>query len=230
MCAIEFCVTDIQGVLLAAKYGATRVELCVDLNIGGLTPSFGLIEASADLMETHVLIRPRGGNFVYNETELAIIRADILQAHLAGATGVVFGCLDEKNELHQTANETILALAEQLDLQPTFHRAFDFVKDPKTALDTLVDWEVKRVLTAGQGHTALEGAPLLSELVEAANGKIEIMAGGGVNPINASALLATNVDALHCSIHKSIDFSSNMGAQLEYDLEKIEGMISFKNS
>ena len=134
MIAVEFCITDIQGAYLAAQYDATRVELCVDLNVGGLTPSYGLIEACSAIVETHVLIRPRGGNFVYNEEEMTIIRADILQAHLAGATGIVFGCLGEKNELHLAANESILALAEQLELQTTFHRAFDFIQNPKSCL------------------------------------------------------------------------------------------------
>jgi len=206
MIAVEFCVTDIEGAELAAKHGATRIELCVDLSIGGLTPSFGLIEACSDLIETHVLIRPRGGNFVFNESELAIMRADILQAHLAGATGIVFGCLDEKNGLHHSANESMLALAEQLELETTFHRAFDFVNNPIESLNQLTDWGIKRILT----------------------NKIEIMAGGGVHPMNAKELLETGIHALHCSIHKAKVASNNMGAKIEYDLEKIIGMIEFQ--
>jgi len=228
MPAIEFCVTDYHGALLAAKHGATRIELCVDLNIGGLTPSFGLIEAAAAIIETHVLIRPRGGDFVYSEEELSIIRADILQAHLAGASGIVFGCLDEKNELDQAANESILALAEQLELIPTFHRAIDFVIDPLDALDKLLDWEVKRVLTSGQAKSAILGKKVLTSLLQKAEDQIEIMAGGGVNPSNGVELLNIGIQALHCSVHKSGNTTSSMGTQIEYDLNKIQGMVALK--
>jgi len=227
---LEFCVTEYDGALLAAEHGAKRIELCSDLSIGGVTPSHGLIDSCADVIETHVLVRPRGGDFCHDQAELEIMFNDIIQAHHAGATGVVFGVLLEDGKIDIPANSYLIDFAKQRKLVATFHRAFDQVKDPKLALEEVIKMGFQRILTSGTATSALEGKEILKDLVKQAAGRIEIMAGGGVGPDHAAELINIGVNALHCSIHNKATSSSPMGARLSYNLEKISGMVNALNS
>jgi copper homeostasis protein len=185
----EVCVDSVAGVRAAKAAGADRVELCADLLEGGITPSLGMIRqaGAVDGIRIHVMIRPRGGDFVFDDDEFAVMRADIETAKLEGADGVVIGILTADGEIDTERTGDLLSLARPLSV--TFHRAFDMTHDPLRALNALVDLGVDRVLTSGQEATVLEGLPLLTELFEAAGDRIVVMPGGGITSRNIGRIV-----------------------------------------
>ncbi|MFF7245215.1 copper homeostasis protein CutC [Embleya sp. NPDC008237] len=195
----EICIDDVPGALAAERVGAHRVELCADLFEGGITPSLGLIEttlAAVDTIRVHVIVRPRGGDFVYDEYEVAAMRRDVEAIRAAGAHGVVIGALTADGDLDRPVIEQLMAAAG--DRSVTFHRAFDMTRDPHAALEELIELGVDRVLTSGQDSSVLEGAPLIARLVEQAAGRIVIMPGGGITARNIDRILAaTGVHEVH---------------------------------
>lgn len=219
---LEVCTGSITSVLHAAEGGAARVELCSGLDEGGLTPSIGLIHAALQVegIKKHVLIRPRGGDFLYGEVEQDIIVDDILAARRAGVDGVVVGALTADGEVDEAACQRFVdaAKGEYVDfaegdldeaflLPPvslTFHRAFDVCRDPKNALETLVRLGFDCILTSGQAATAEAGIDLLRELVQQAGDRIVIMPGCGVNADNADRILReTGATEIHASARSS---------------------------
>jgi len=226
---IEFCIQSYEEMLATKRYGAKRVELCSALSVGGLTPSGGMMKACNKIegVEVHVLIRPRTGGFCYSDDEFEIMKSDIKVAHREGSDGVVFGILNEQNEIDLERNQVLLDLAKSLKMEATFHRAFDFVKEPLMALDQLIEMGFSRILTSGQKPTAIEGIELIDELTKQARGRIEIMAGSGVNGSNAAQIKNTGIDALHFTIGKSIasDDHFGMGSLSQVDTRKIELIV-----
>ena len=225
---IEFCIDSIDGAIAAKQFGANRVELCSALNVGGLTPSFGLIKQSAEQgVEVHVMIRHIEGGFTYSKADILIMLQDIKMAKDAGARGVVFGCLTQQNELDFESNIDLIEAAKNLGLEVTFHRAFDFVKNPTEALTSLINFGVDRILTSGQHDKAINGIENIKTLVKQANGEIEIMAGSGVNSSNAVELAATGIDALHFTTHQSSSETEalGMGSRTVVDEGKIKGIL-----
>ncbi|NMB55631.1 MAG: copper homeostasis protein CutC [Leptolinea sp.] len=177
----EVCIDSVEGALAARQGGAQRVELCDSLVEGGTTPSYGMIEltcrsASPDV---NVMIRPRGGDFVYSDLELDVMKLDIQAAKKSGAKGVVFGLLKPDGRIDKSRTRELIELARPLSV--TFHRAFDLCADPAEALEDLIGLGVDRLLTSGQKADALKGTACIKALVEQARGRIIIMAGGGVN-------------------------------------------------
>ena len=146
----EICVDSIAGVRAAKEAGAHRVELCADLLEGGITPSLGMIRQARTIagVGLNVMIRPRGGDFLFDDDELAIMRSDIETAKAEGADGVVIGLLTAAGEVDAARTRQLIALARPLSV--TFHRAFDMTPDPFRALETLIELGVDRVLTSGQ--------------------------------------------------------------------------------
>jgi len=198
MVVLEVCVEGPQGVRAARAGGAERVELCCALEQGGLTPSHGSIASSvaAGGVEFTVLVRPRAGDFVYSEEEIAWMERDIDLARELGAQGVALGCLTAEGEIDEARCARLLDRAR--GLHPAFHRAFDSVRAPEQALETLVRLGFARVLSSGQETSALEGRARLAALVRSAGGRIEVVAAGGVRPENAAEILrSTGVPALH---------------------------------
>jgi copper homeostasis protein len=176
--AVEICAGDLESALAAGAGGADRVELCDSLQVGGTTPSAGIIaEACARLsIPVHVLIRPRAGDFLYSEAELAAMRRDIDTARSLGAAGVVLGMLRRDATIDR---ELTAALADRArPLSVTFHKAFDQVRDPDEALETLISLGVDRVLTSGGRPAAVEGIDVLRRLVQQSRNRIAILAGG----------------------------------------------------
>lgn len=173
----EICVDSVEGVAAAARAGAHRVELCAALIEGGITPSIGTIEAACRTatIPVNVIIRPRGGDFLHSEQELAVMERDIAAAKQAGAAGIVFGVLTADGAIDVAATRRLLAAARPLPV--TFHRAFDMCADPVAALEVLIGLGVERVLTSGQEPTALEGSALIAALVRQAAGRIIVMPG-----------------------------------------------------
>lgn len=208
--AVEIAVQDVAGVRVALAEGADRLELCVALGLGGLTPSAGLVRAAvAEAREAgragfvHVLVRPRGGGFVYDSDELETTAADIRFAREAGAAGVVVGAIDEVGRVDAAAVERFVAAAEGLDV--TFHRAFDLLPDPLAAAETLVELGVTRILTSGGAVRSIDGIETLRSLAQRFSGRLQIMAGGGVRVQDIHALLAAGVDAVHLSARQPIE-------------------------
>lgn len=202
--AVEIAVQDRAGVRIALDADADRVELCSALGMGGLTPSAALISAAvAEATEhardgfVHVLVRPRGGGFVYAPDEVDLTVADIRFAREAGAAGVVVGALDEVGAVDASAISRFVEAADGLEV--TFHRAIDIVPDPLGALERLVGLGVRRILTSGGEARSIDGVGMLAALSAEASGRIQVMAGGGVTVPDILAIAATGVDAVHLS-------------------------------
>lgn len=196
----EICANSAESCVAAQAGGAHRVELCASMPEGGTTPSFGEIRLARKLIDIrlHVIIRPRGGDFLYTPLELDVMEEDIHMARQAGADGVVFGCLTPEGDLDMPAMRRLMKISEGMSV--TFHRAFDYVRSPKQVLEQLIDLGVNRVLTSGQQPTAMQGASLLAELVRQAAGRIVIMPGCGVNEWNIAELAAcTGASEFHFS-------------------------------
>src|ERR1700712_3387387 len=159
MIRTEVCVESAGGARAAAHGGADRIELCAALELGGLTPSAGLLEAVVDIIPTHVLIRPRAGDFVYDKYEIRVMAKDIEHAIDKGAVSVVIGALTADGDVDLPAMTRLLNAAENVPV--TFHRAFDSTRDPLAALDDLMELGIDRLLTSGGRPTAEEGLTLL---------------------------------------------------------------------
>jgi copper homeostasis protein len=200
MVRVEISVESVAGARAAAAGGADRVEMCAGLSDGGLTPSAASIELAAAVAEVHVLIRPRPGDFVYSADDVAVMLRDIAVARSAGAAGVVLGALDGAGEL------AVAPLAEAAEgLQLTLHRAIDVCADSRRALDEAVSLGFHRVLTSGRRSSALDGAPLIKELAERADGRLDVMACGGVRPANVARVVElTGVRDVHAGLRRPV--------------------------
>jgi len=186
----EICVDSVAGVRAAKAAGAARVELCGDLLEGGTTPSRGVIRRARTVagIRLHVIIRPRGGDFLFDDDEFAVMQADIDIAKAEGADGVVIGLLTADGAVDAARTRALIGQARPLAV--TFHRAFDMTPDPFAALETLIGLGVDRVLTSGQEASVLEGLPLIAELVRRAGDRIIVMPGGGITARNVDRIVA----------------------------------------
>ena len=205
MAILEICAGSVESAIAARDGGAQRIELCAALEVGGVTPSAGLIAEARkiDGLTLNVIIRPRGGDFLYNEYETACMEQDIRTCKQLGVDGVVIGALTADGDIDTVLCKRLIAAAKGMSI--TFHRAFDMCRDPKKALEELIAMGCDRVLTSGQAATAEAGIPLLKELVQQAGRRIIIMPGCGVNSNNAAAILsATGATEIHASARKSV--------------------------
>jgi len=204
---IELCVSSIEAILAAKELNFDRIEICANLEQGGLTPSSGFIQTALDVnLETHVLIRPRTGGFVYTPKEIDLILTEISEVAKLNVKGIVVGVLDERMRLNHDALKEIKSVWGERDL--TFHRAFDDLIEWKQELSWLMDRGFSRVLSSGVSRSIENGIPNLAEMKKHAAGKIEIMAGGGINLANIGPILKNaQPDAIHFSgtAKKSVD-------------------------
>ena len=195
---IEICVEGIDGLAAAQAAGADRVELCASLIEGGLTPSLGVVKQAlaVAMIPFHVIIRPRGGDFLYSELEFLTMLDDVRACRDMGVAGVVFGCLTADGRIDERRMTELTAVARPMKV--TCHRAFDMTRDPEEAIEALVRCGVDRVLTSGQRDTALEGVEILKRTHDAARGRIVIMACGALDADNiAEVLQRSEADELH---------------------------------
>lgn len=195
---LEVCVDDLAGLEAAIAGGADRIELCSALALGGLTPSFGLMEVAATFdIPCNAMIRPRAGDFVYSEEEIDVMLADIEAARTAGLAGVVIGASLPDGRLDRFVLETLSRAAQGLDL--TLHRAFDLVPAIEEAIEIAVRLGFSRILTSGRAATASDGLDDLRKAVETAGGRIAIMPGSGISAGNAARILDLGVTEIHAS-------------------------------
>ena len=204
---IEICANSVESAIKAQEGGAYRVELCAGIPEGGTTPPFGDMRMARQMLhqtKLHVIIRPRGGDFLYSPLEQEIMLHDIKVARQLGADGVVFGCLTAEGDVDMTAMKKLMNAVG--DMNVTFHRAFDMCKDPFKALEQIIELGCTRILTSGQESNAVKGIPLLKELVKQADGRIIIMPGCGVNPGNIKQIAEeTNDTEFHFSGRSSYE-------------------------
>lgn len=197
---IELCVEGVDGAVAAAEAGADRIELCASLMEGGITPSVGTILATlaAVRVPIMVMVRPRGGDFLYSPREFASMLDDVAAIRETGAAGVVFGCLTPDGNIDEPRTRALVEQAGPLDC--TFHRAFDMTADPAAALEALIRCGIGHVLTSGQAPTAILGQTLLASLVKQADGRIAIMGCGALRPDTIGPVRrATGLEELHFS-------------------------------
>lgn len=198
MILVEAAVETLESALAAERAGADRIELCVNLNEGGTTPSTGLTAAVVDgtHLPVFVLIRPRAGDFVYADDEIDLMGRDIETAGIIGVAGIVTGALN--SDCSVDVEQTRALVKSAAGLPVTFHRAFDATMSKSDALEQLIDLGVTRVLTSGGATTAMEGADVISALIDQAQGRIAIIAGGGIREHNVSDVIArTGVREVH---------------------------------
>jgi copper homeostasis protein len=230
MIDLEICGDSFESAQLAADYKFKRIELCTNLSEGGTTPSFGMIQKCASLktIEVHVMIRPKPGSFVCSQTDLDIMARDMVAAAIAGAKGVVFGCLTKENELDLQATLYLAEVALKQKLEFTFHRAIDSTPEPLKTLGHLHKMGFSRVLTSGSKTSVTEGMNQLKEMVNfSQKNPIQIMAGGGVNSTNAKLISDSGIHALHFTARKKTNsiLPSAMGEDFEVDEEKIKQIL-----
>lgn len=202
----EVCANSVESCLAAQAGGADRVELCAGIPEGGTTPSYGEISMARELLKTtrlHVIIRPRGGDFLYSPIEVKTMLKDIEMARQLGADGVVFGCLTAEGEIDIPIMQELMKASQGLSV--TFHRAFDVCRHPQKALEQIIELGCDRILTSGQQPTAEQGIPLLKELQEQTAGRIILLAGCGVNEKNISRIASeTGIREFHFSARKTV--------------------------
>lgn len=208
MVEIEVCAYSLESCIAAQEAGANRIELCAAMYDGGTTPPAGMIQLARELLhvELYVMIRPRGGDFLYSELEFRQMERDLLFAKACRVDGVVIGLLDENGGIDVERTRKLVDLAAPMCV--TFHRAFDMTADRRQALEDIIRSGCHRILTSGQRNTAVEGLETLRSLVIGGAGRIQLMAGSGVNRENALQIMETGVDAIHLSGKNSRD--SNM--------------------
>ena len=228
---LEVCAYSLEAAIAAQAGDADRVELCANPREGGVTPSYGdIVLARQNLkIELHVLIRPRGGDFLYTSREFAAMKEDIQLCKRLGIDGVSLGILLPNGQVDRERCRELVDFAKPVSV--TFHRAFDMAADPFAALEEIIAIGCDRILTSGQANSALQGASLIRDLVVRAGERIIIMAGGGVREANLAELIAmTHAREFHTSARTSI--SSGMkfrnpkvslgGGEGEYELVMVD--------
>src|SRR5262245_27389881 len=201
MVKIEICTASPEDCIAAQSGGADRVELNYALMVGGLTPSIGSLREARVLTQIPiiVMIRPRAGGFCYSETEFKVMQRDTESALAEGADGIAFGILNSSGAIDERRCREMKKLAGERQL--VFHRAFDVVPDPISALDRLIDIGVTRVMTSGQEASAYNGAKNISSYIQRAAGRIEILPAGGINRFTvADVIRRTGCDQVHASL------------------------------
>jgi copper homeostasis protein len=200
---VEICVDSIDSALIAEKSGANRIELCSALALGGITPSWGLIEKAVQKLSIgiHVLIRPRGGDFTYSESEIDLMIADIEMAKSLGVKGIVSGVLHSDHTLDIKNTKRLINAGAGLPF--TFHRAFDWIPNKEEALDQLDDLRIQRILTSGGCNKAIDALETLTNWNR--NYHTTILPGGGINSTNYKVFKTAGFEEIHLSATKIID-------------------------
>ncbi|MGN2251171.1 copper homeostasis protein CutC [Frateuria sp. GZRe14] len=202
---LEVAANSVASALAAQEGGAGRVELCAALELGGVTPSYAEIATARDRLTIplYVLIRPRGGDFLYNDFECEVMLRDVEACAALGCDGVVLGVLDAEGRVDHARCRALVGAAGRLGV--TFHRAFDMVVDAAQALEAVIGLGCERVLSSGARTSAIDGAAALRALVEQAAGRLVVMPGAGVHAGNIATLArATGASEFHASAKRAL--------------------------
>jgi copper homeostasis protein len=197
---LEVCVDSVDSALIAQSGGAYRVEFCNSLSEGGITPSIAQIEIARKLLtiKFYVMIRPRGGDFLYNDIEFEIMKSDVRYCGTAGCDGVVFGILNANGSVDTKRCSELVQIAKNQNMEVTFHRAFDHCRDLFISMEDIIGIGCDRILTSGGRNTAIEGVDTIMQLVEKAGSRIGIMPGAGVTTDNVGDIIKiTGARELH---------------------------------
>lgn len=235
---VEICATSVQSVKNAEKSGAHRIELCSELAVGGITPSYGLIKEvlKQTSLPVFVLIRPRSGDFTYSKEEFETMKSDIQICKELGCKGIVSGVLKEDQSLDIERIKELVHVSKPLEF--TFHRAFDWINNPEESLTALIDIGVHRILTSGQSESAEKGLNTLTQWKKLVENRLTILPGGGINPENAPKFKQAGFTEIHASasrlmketIQPKISMNSlkffDESKQFESDSEKIKKLVN----
>lgn len=208
---LEVCVDSFKSLLIAREAGANRVELCSALNIGGLTPSYGLMKQASNIKDIEIfpMIRPRAGDFLYDEWEFETMKKDIEIAKEMGFDGIVTGILLEDGRIDLERMKELVEIAKPIKV--VLHRAFDDAKEPEKDIPVLIEMGIIRILTSGQRKNALEGADYIKEIQKDYGDKITIMPGAGINRYN--------IEEIHKKVncgHYHMSGKLNVGSKMKY--------------
>ena len=233
---LEIAANSVASALAAQEGGAGRIELCSALELGGLTPSSAQIALAREHLRIplYVLIRPRAGDFLYNDFECEQMQRDIETCAELGCDGVVIGVLDADGNVDMARCRALIAAAGKLGV--TFHRAFDLSREPAQALEDIVALGCERILTSGAQASALDGAALIRDLVVQAAGRLVVMPGAGVTAQNIAALAAaTGAHELHASAKRQLSsgmqhrrpvLSDMESGELRSDVEQVRALVA----
>jgi len=218
---LELCAYNIQSCLIAEKAGAGRIELCADPTTGGTTPSYGLVEYCLERLSLPVfpMVRPRGGNFLYDADEIEIMKRDIHRFREMGCKGIATGCHMQDKKIDTSVLSRIVEWAGPMEV--TCHKVFDRAPDAREALEAVIATGCKRILTSGLAATSTEGINTLAMLREAAGERIVIMPGGGVRSGNLEEL----VRLTGCAEYHSSGILNSDGSFLA-DMDEVKTMVS----
>lgn len=215
---LEIVATSVQSAINAEKGGADRIELCSELGVGGITPSYGLLQQVLERtsIPVFVLVRPRGGNFVYSDDEFETIKKDIQLCKDLGCSGIVSGILKDDNSINLIRTQELIKLSKPLSF--TFHRGFDLTPSPFQSLEELIEIGAERILTSGQKKSAEKGLNFLIELKNRADKRIIILPGGGINPENVHLFEKSGFSEIHASV--SSVYQENESPKISFVSEK----------
>jgi copper homeostasis protein len=204
---IEICANSFASAQAAQDGKANRIELCIDLSKGGLTPSHGLIKKVIEKLNipVNVLIRPRGGDFIYSKKELDTMLNDIAFCKKLGCSGIVSGVLTSENTIDEKATRQLIEASKGMEF--TFHRAFDCGVEVESSIRLLMDLGVTRLLSSGQQNKAIDGIKLLNKMKLLVKDDLQIMPGSGINAENALAFKESGFEAIHFSATKKASLS-----------------------
>jgi copper homeostasis protein len=213
---VEVCAGSVQSAIEAERGGAGRIELCDNLFEGGTTPSAANVEIACRMVRipVYVIIRPRGGDFLYSALEFEIMKRDIVLARQYGAAGAVIGLLNADGTVDEQRTAELVRIAREHGMGVTFHRAFDMACNPEQALEAIIRTGCERILTSGGENKAFDGKELIAKMARQSAGRISIMAGSGINPSNAREL---------------VDFTGIMEIHIS-GKRRIAGGMSFRNT
>jgi len=218
MIIAEVCSGSVQSCIEAQKGGAARVELCDNLMEGGTTPSLSqiIVARQAIDIQLNVIVRPRGGDFCYSDTEFETMKLDIHHCGQNGCNGVVIGILNTDGSVDKARNKILIDIARRYNMNVTFHRAFDRCYDLYKSLEDIIELGCERILTSGGKKTAIEGQNIIQSLINQSNNRIIIMPGGGITENNIAGLVTTTgLKEFHGS------FRSRYKGKMEYLTDKI---------
>ncbi len=225
-CLLEISVETLEGALAAERGGADRIELCADLSLGGVTPGADLLRAVRAQVRIPIfsMVRPRAGDFVYSTAEFTEMKRAIADAKESGMDGVVLGVLTKNHRVDIERTRELGELARPLPV--TYHRAFDEIADLHQALEEVIQTGAKRILTSGAAKSALEGAALLGELIEAAGERIIIVPGAGISGVNiAEVARQTRAREFHSGLSAALPYGSKDYTKFEEEVRKLSEAI-----